>query len=275
MYLQKYGASIEQQTWNTRLSNLASFKSSYLKQIEEIEAALAKLQALQAALDAKQWAISGQDWKPGYNTGVNVSASGINKDYVDVLGYDPTTDYSALKKEQGYLTPEQEQQRQNKINDMYGGKDPYKGSSSSGGSSGSSSSSGGSKHSVGQMRDEVNAALEESKQTGQKVSLGGGVSIDYSKINKHAEGTLGASGGLSLVGEQGPELRVLGQGDGVIPADITRNLWDWGKINPSNIGGNTTHIFNIDNLTLPNANDAKSLVAGLKNLAYQRAYKRA
>lgn len=268
LYLQKYGASIEQQTWNTRLSNLASFKSSYLKQIEEIEAALAKLQALQAALDAKQWAISGQDWKPGYNTGVNVSAGGINKDYVDVLGYDPTTDYSALKKEQGYLTPEQEQQRQNKINDMYGGKDPYKGGSSSGGSSGSSSSSK-------DRKSTAQNALEKSKQTGQKVSLGGGVSIDYSKINKHAEGTLGTSGGLSLVGEQGPELRVLGQGDGVLPADITRNLWDWGKINPNNIGGNTTHIFNIDNLTLPNANDAKSLVAGLKNLAYQRAYKRA
>lgn len=268
LYLQKYGTSIEQQTWNTRLSNLASFKSSYLKQIEEIEAALAKLQALQAALDAKQWAISGQDWKPGYNTGVNVSAGGINKDYVDVLGYDSTTDYSALKKEQGYLTPEQEQQRQNKINDMYGGKDPYKGGSSSGGSSVSSSSSK-------DRKSTAQSALEKSKQTGKKVSLGGGVSIDYSKINKHAEGTLGTSGGLSLVGEQGPELRVLGQGDGVLPADITRNLWDWGKINPSNISGNTTHIFNIDNLTLPNVNDAKSLVAGLKNLAYQRAYKRA
>ncbi len=140
-------------------------------------------------------------------------------------------------------------------------------------SSGGSSKS--SKKSVSQMRSEVNAALEKSKATGKKVSLGGGVSIDYSRVNKHAEGTLGTPGGLSLVGEQGPELRVLGQGDGVIPADITRNLWDWGKINPNNISGNTTHIFNIDNLTLPNVNDAKSLVAGLKNLAYQRAYKRA
>lgn len=139
----------------------------------------------------------------------------------------------------------------------------------------SGGSSKGSKKSVSQMRSEVNAALEKSKATGKKVSLGGGVSIDYSRVNKHAEGTLGTPGGLSLVGEQGPELRVLGQGDGVIPADITRNLWDWGKINPNNIGGNTTHIFNIDNLTLPNVNDAKSLVAGLKNLAYQRAYKRA
>lgn len=139
----------------------------------------------------------------------------------------------------------------------------------------SGGSSKGSKKSVAQMRSEANAALAKSKATGQKVSLGGGVSIDYSRVNKHAEGTLGTPGGLSLVGEQGPELRVLGQGDGVIPADITRNLWDWGKINPSNIGGNSTYIFNIDNLTLPNANDAKSLVAGLKNLAYQRAYKRA
>lgn len=140
-------------------------------------------------------------------------------------------------------------------------------------SSGGSSKS--SKKSVSQMRSEVNAAFEKSKTTGKKVSLGGGVSIDYSRVNKHAEGTLGTPGGLSLVGEQGPELRVLGQGDGVLPADITRNLWDWGKINPSNISGNTNHIFNIDNLTLPNVNDAKSLVAGLKNLAYQRAYKRA
>lgn len=139
----------------------------------------------------------------------------------------------------------------------------------------SSGSSKSSKKSVDALRKEANAALEKSKATGKKVSLGGGVSIDYSKVNKHAEGTLSTPGGLSLVGEQGPELRVLGQGDGVLPADITRNLWDWGKINPNNIGGNTTHIFNIDNLTLPNANDAKSLVAGLKNLAYQRAYKRA
>ena len=142
-------------------------------------------------------------------------------------------------------------------------------------SSGSSGSSKKKSKSVSQMRSEVNAALNKSKQTGQKVSLGGGVSVDYSRVNKHAGGTLGTPGGLSLVGEQGPELRVLGQGDGVLPADITRNLWDWGKINPNNISGNTTHIFNIDNLTLPNANDAKSLVAGLKNLAYQRAYKRA
>lgn len=139
----------------------------------------------------------------------------------------------------------------------------------------SSSSSKSSKKSVDAMRGEANAALAKSKATGKKVSLGGGVSIDYSKVKKHAEGTLSAQAGLSLVGEQGPELRVLGQGDGVIPADVTRNLWDWGKINPSAIASNMNNIFNIDNLTLPNARDAQTLIAGLKQMAYQRAYKRA
>lgn len=95
------------------------------------------------------------------------------------------------------------------------------------------------------------------------------------KVSKHALGTLSAQGGLSLVGEQGPELRVLGQGDGILPADITRNLWDWGKINPSNMAQSLSNVFNIDNLTLPNARDAQTLVNGLRQMAYQRAYKRA
>lgn len=91
-----------------------------------------------------------------------------------------------------------------------------------------------------------------------------------------ASGTTSASGGLSLVGEQGPELRVLNSGDGVIPADITRNLWDWGKMNPNSVMSSTSsQVFNIDNITLPNARDAESLVSGLKQMAYQRAYKRA
>lgn len=96
---------------------------------------------------------------------------------------------------------------------------------------------------------------------------------------RYANGTLSASGGLSLVGENGPELRVLKPRSGIIPADITRNLWNWGSIDPNiltTLGGSTTsYTFQIDKLSLPNAQDAKSLVEGLKNLAYQRAYKRA
>ena len=84
-------------------------------------------------------------------------------------------------------------------------------------------------------------------------------------------------GGLSLVGEKGPELRVLNSGDGIIPADATRNLWDWASYNPKDFmsGMGSDNIFHIGNIALPNVTDAKSFVNGLKQLAYQRAYKRA
>ena len=111
------------------------------------------------------------------------------------------------------------------------------------------------------------------------VATGGALAsaIIGSKILKHAKGSVSAPGGLSLVGENGPELRVLNSGDGVIPADTTRNLWDWGAYNPKDFMGNmrNDNIFHIGNIALPNVTDAKSFVNGLKQLAYQRAYKRA
>lgn len=91
----------------------------------------------------------------------------------------------------------------------------------------------------------------------------------------HANGTLNAEPGLSLVGERGPELRVLGGGEGIIPADITRNLWNWGKINPGTFAQSMNNVFNIDNLSLPSVTNAQNFITGLRQMAYQRAYKRA
>ena len=103
------------------------------------------------------------------------------------------------------------------------------------------------------------------------------VHLDAYTTTKHANGTISAPGGLSLVGERGPELRVLNSGDGIIPADATRNLWDWASYNPKDFMGSmgSDNIFHIGNIALPNVTDAKSFVNGLKQLAYQRAYKRA
>ena len=103
------------------------------------------------------------------------------------------------------------------------------------------------------------------------------VHLDGYTTSKHANGTISAPGGLSLVGEKGPELRVLNSGDGIIPADATRNLWDWATYNPKDLMGSmgSDNIFHIGNIALPNVTDAKSFVNGLKQLAYQRAYKRA
>ena len=103
----------------------------------------------------------------------------------------------------------------------------------------------------------------------------------FKKMGGYALGTLKASGGIHMVGEQGPELRVLNQGDGVIPAKQTQRLWQFAtdpakflnKIQGGTTNSNTA--VNVANVTLPNVRNAEEFVAGLKNLAYQRAYARA
>lgn len=57
-------------------------------------------------------------------------------------------------------------------------------------------------------------------------------------VPANANGTLSAIGGLSLVGENGPELRVLNEGDGVIPSEVTKNLWAWGATSPASMMNN-------------------------------------
>lgn len=91
---------------------------------------------------------------------------------------------------------------------------------------------------------------------------------------RYASGTTSAKGGISMVGEQGPELRVLNQGDGIIPADITRNLMKIGSdprwfANRSS-AGNT--ILNVANVSLPSVRNAQQFVDGLKQMAIQRSY---
>ena len=146
-------------------------------------------------------------------------------------------------------------------------------SADSGSSSTSGSSSGG-----GLSFHQQVAQDKDTLESGGSISFtDANGNIGYISLKEHALGTTSAPGGLSIVGERGPELRVLNSGDGIIPADATRNLWDWGAYSPkdfmSRMGSN--NIFHIGNIALPNVTDAKSFVNGLKQLAYQRAYKRA
>jgi len=94
----------------------------------------------------------------------------------------------------------------------------------------------------------------------------------------YASGTTSASSGIHLVGENGPELRVLNGGDGIIPADATKNLLSLAQMNTSKLAGNlgkamqVLYSFNIDNLSLPDVKDAAGFFEGLKNYAYQYSY---
>ena len=97
----------------------------------------------------------------------------------------------------------------------------------------------------------------------------------------YARGTRNANKGLSLVGENGPELRVLNQGDGILPSGITDNLWRWGSMTPSDMLAslaqrvqNWAQTLNINNVTLPNVRDAQSFVSGLRELAQQYVTRR-
>lgn len=86
--------------------------------------------------------------------------------------------------------------------------------------------------------------------------------------------------GLSMVGEKGRELRVLGsrsnEGDGIIPNHLTENLMQLGKFSPTQwlnsiidkVGGQSTPVYNyaFDSLVLPNVTNAQSFIDELKNL---------
>jgi len=112
------------------------------------------------------------------------------------------------------------------------------------------------------------AQLEAERQNKIDAIYGG---VDQ---KKHATGTINAPGGLSLVGENGPELRLLNQGDGILPADITKNLWAWGTMNPStllskiaggyNKSGSGLMQIDIGNISLPGVSNANQFVEELK-----------
>ena len=83
---------------------------------------------------------------------------------------------------------------------------------------------------------------------------------------------------LSMVGEEGPELRVLHQGDGVVPADMTENLMDWGRFRPSDIfdaiqsfdsvdmgGSISNYNMSFDSIVLPDVTDFESFKTALMN----------
>lgn len=136
-----------------------------------------------------------------------------------------------------------------------------------------------SKEMQGQLHKENEIISEKLEKLGVKLTYSG----ETGKWSKNATGTRNFRGGLSLVGERGPEMRILGQGDNIIPANQTANLWKWSNTTPQQMlttlsarsgGGNTSYAFDVSRIELPNVTDAKSFVQGLKNYALQYSYKR-
>ena len=118
------------------------------------------------------------------------------------------------------------------------------------------------------------AAMRNAKITGE------GLAVDVSsatllkewQASRYASGTTSARGGFSLVGENGAEMRILGKGDGIIPANMTKNLMAWGKFTPNqygsqiaNVSGSNRMDVTIQTLSLPNVTDGAGFVEFVKN----------
>ncbi len=131
-------------------------------------------------------------------------------------------------------------------------------------------------------KDEIQDLYDKSKSDiskGYLLNLGN--EMHKAGYPGYAKGTRSANRGLSLVGENGPELRVLNHGDGILPNNITDNLWRWGSMTPSDMlaslaqkAQSWAQTLNISNVTLPNVRDAQSFVSGLRELAQQYVTRR-
>ena len=105
-----------------------------------------------------------------------------------------------------------------------------------------------------------------------------------SSLTGYASGTLSAAGGISMVGENGPEMRILNRGDGILNTNTTINLLKWSRITPQDMMMRASVDKNVDGLVFNNTtmsfpnisteHDAKKFVESVKSLAYQRAYHR-
>lgn len=108
---------------------------------------------------------------------------------------------------------------------------------------------------------------------GGSYQITGGTAGNYTseKVSAYATGTLNSRPGMSLVGENGPELRIMDEGTGIIPAQITKNLWQWGALNPNSVlsnkfsNQNKSFEVTIQNLNLPNVKDGMEFVNYMKN----------
>lgn len=94
----------------------------------------------------------------------------------------------------------------------------------------------------------------------------------------YADGTTNAKAGLHLVGENGPELRVLNSGDGIIPNNLTNRLFNMARMGVNGLSNTAEkakqvlYSFDINNITLPSVRNAEDFFDGLKNYAYQYSY---
>lgn len=273
---QKYGLNLENQTWTQRLNNVSRFAKDYASIVTEQKQVQSQLTALQEEQARLQEIASARQEEV---------AARMQEQYdrINALMEQAQTRYNQYQEQLKNI----QQNISNTSGTQYGDLPRVLGTDGHGNADPNAKigdyivTGGGIFHITGGypgqwQREKITAKTFSSLAEAKNWLSSQGYQFQY------ARGTTSAHSGISLVGEQGPELRVTKSGDGILPAAITQNLWSWGKLDPDKVLGGVMHnlgnlVFNNANLSFPNirsGSDARLFVENLKNLAYQYAFAR-
>lgn len=272
---QKYGLNLENQTWTQRLNNVSRFAKDYANIVTEQKQVQSQLTALQEEQARLQEIASARQEEV---------ATRMQEQYdrINALMEQAQTRYNQYQEQLKNIQQNISDTNNKQYTDLPRVLKSVNGQAPSDAKVGDYIVTGGG---IFQIIGGYPGAWQSNKITATKFTDVGSAKNWLSSQGyqfQYARGTTSAHSGISLVGEQGPELRVTKSGDGILPAAITQNLWSWGKLDPDKVLGGVMHnlgnlVFNNANLSFPNirsGSDARLFVENLKNLAYQYAFAR-
>lgn len=272
---QKYGLNLENQTWTQRLNNVSRFAKDYANIVTEQKQVQSQLTALQEEQACLQEIASARQEEV---------AARMQEQYdrINALMEQAQTRYNQYQEQLKNIQQNISDTSGKQYGDLPRVLKSVNGQAPSDAKVGDYIVTGGG---IFQIIGGYPGAWQSNKITATKFADVGSAKNWLSSQGyqfQYARGTTSAHSGISLVGEQGPELRVTKSGDGILPAAITQNLWSWGKLDPDKVLGGVMHnlgnlVFNNANLSFPNirsGSDARLFVENLKNLAYQYAFAR-
>lgn len=272
---QKYGLNLENQTWTQRLNNVNRFAKDYASIMTEQKQVQSQLTALQEEQARLQEIASARQEEV---------AARMQEQYdrINALMEQAQTRYNQYQEQLKNIQQNISDTNNKQYTDLPRVLKSVNGQAPSDAKMGDYIVTGGG---IFQIIGGYPGAWQSNKITATKFADVGSAKNWLSSQGyqfQYARGTTSAHNGISLVGEQGPELRVTKSGDGILPAAITQNLWSWGKLDPDKVLGGVMHnlgnlVFNNANLSFPNiksGSDARLFVENLKNLAYQYAFAR-
>ena len=272
---QKYGLNLENQTWTQRLNNVSRFAKDYANIVTEQKQVQSQLTALQEEQARLQEIASARQEEV---------AARMQEQYdrINALMEQAQTRYNQYQEQLKNIQQNISDTSGKQYGDLPRVLKSVNGQAPSDAKIGDYIVTGGG---IFQIIGGYPGAWQSNKITATKFADVGSAKNWLSSQGyqfQYARGTTSAHNGISLVGEQGPELRVTKSGDGILPAAITQNLWSWGKLDPDKVLGGVMHnlgnlVFNNANLSFPNirsGSDARLFVENLKNLAYQYAFAR-